>query len=779
MPGGYLEARLGMDAIKPSGGTAADPIAAGVYTGGHEHTMADGFIYTYETTGGVYTGNLAQRGQYLLWSSADDEQHDAIYIGSTLGKFSRVVFYIGQAAVYGASPPTFAYEYPKSAAWDTDGNAATSGTFSLTTTPDWTATGSQTLEVIDPGATWVPAVRNGIYAYWMRIRLATLNDGLTTACWQGPTSTTDTSWHKAYADWQGARQIYVSSANPAAAANNGTLKYYGQSSGTAVSWQSVNTALFSGNYARSRFASYRNLLYFVNGKESKRWDGNTLADIGFSAPTLSATTAPAGGAGSGLTGVFKYAVAYGYGPLGEWGESNASEYDVTAAITDDTITVTFNLSSIPATAEYLYVYRSTDLTSVPASARSSFPMFRISSLSRDATGTFPTTYADSTAAFPFPPVEMDVVTNTPPARCKFVTVHKNRLFLASNNQFPGRVWWSDPFEAEAFNQDENYADFTRSTGGQITGIVEFADQVVCFTEDKMFGVANVDQDVPSIYEIPSVPGVGCIAPDSIAQGFGVLCWLARNGVYVWDGQNPPERVSDNVSTMLGKMSYEGYGGSRAVLHNRLYDIHLISSAGTLVSSFGTGVAEPRLRYDLVTKTWSDVNVTTTGQPSPIVTVTAPLGHGDAGIRHPLMGVCHTGSNTDYAVYLGECTTGDGGNTYTSVVTVHLGPAQFKEWTVDRIYAVYSLTGTPTFGHGATTGTVLGDVTGTFTSGTADAATDYSRIVAIPSQAVFGTGDFAPAMEHVSANSTSQSAATPGQVMAFGVIGTLNEPQWGG
>src|SRR5574342_1358040 len=61
MPGGYLEARGGFEELKPSGGTGADPISAGIYTGAHEHTMPDGYVFTYETTGGTYSANLAQR----------------------------------------------------------------------------------------------------------------------------------------------------------------------------------------------------------------------------------------------------------------------------------------------------------------------------------------------------------------------------------------------------------------------------------------------------------------------------------------------------------------------------------------------------------------------------------------------------------------------------------------------------------------------------------------------------------------------------------------------
>ncbi len=768
MPGGYLEARGGFDAIKPSGGTAADPVAAGIYTGGHEHTMADGYVYTAGTGGTVFSANLAQRGYFEIWSSTAEAQHDAIYIGSTVGKFSRVVFYIGQALVSGGAAQTFAYEYAKTAAWDTDGNAATSGTFSTTTTPTFTATGEQVLEIIDPGSAWVQAVRNGTYAYWIRIRLSAVGGGITTACRQGATATTGSA-QRVYSDWQGARQIYVYASNPTAAAGNGTLKWYGQSSASVVAWNSVSTSLFSGNYARARFASYRNLMYLVNGKESKRWDNNTLADIGFTAPVNNASAYDVTAAGV-LTGEFIYAITYGYGPNGEWGESNELNFGSTGGIAAKKTKITLNLSSIPDQAERIYLYRTTDLTSVPPSAQGSFPMFRIQSISRGPTGVFATgagAIEDNTAAFPFPPVELDVASNAPPTRCKYIGVHKNRLFLGSNNQYPGRVWWSDPFEAESFNTDENFADFTRSTGGQVTGIMEFNDQMVCFTEDQMFGIANVDQDVPSIYEIAKV---GCIAPDSIQAGFGVLCWLARNGVYVWDGTEPPQRVSDHTSTVFGSMSYEGHGLSRCILHNRMYEIHLIKNDNTLVQS-------DRYRYDLVTRTWASMAYPSLKAWCPLCMVTAPPAHADSGVRHPMYGQADR-TFTDYAIYLGEMTTQDAGANYTLQAQVHFGPTGLTEAILNKIFAYYYAGdgwGTPTLSLTNAISNYIGSPTGAATNLTADAATDYTRLSAIPAEGSLGSGDILVLFSVASA----ASGTVRGQrLLSMGIEADGVESDWG-
>lgn len=766
MPSGYLEARQGFQKIKPSGGTAADPISAGIFTGAHEHTMADGFLYTHD--GSNYTGNLAQRGQFQIWATGNNAAvvGDSVYIGSTIGKFSRVVFYIGQALAWATTAETFAYQFPTASDW----SATTALT--LTTTPTFTSTGEQTLEFQDPGATWVKSVRNGIYAWWIRITITSGGGtGIGTACRQGGTSST-VAPQKVYVDWPGARQIYVSSANSAGGAGNGTLKYYGQSDATTVAWQSVSTSLFSGNYPRARFASYRNLLYMVNGKEQKRWDGKTLADIGFTAPVDNGTAGVAdSGGGSGLTGAFAYALTYGYGPNGEWGESSElTDSGFAASLTDNAMTVTLDVT--PAeTVEVIYIYRTTDMTSVPSTAQGSFPMFRIASVYRNADGTWPATYSDSTAAFPFPPAELNIATRTPPSRCKYIAVHKNRLFLASNNQYPGRVWWSEPFEAEAFLTDENFADFTRSTGGQVTGIIEFADQIVCFTEDKMFGIANVDQDQPSIYEIAVV---GCVAPDSIASADGNLMWLGRNGVYRWTGEGLPQRVSNDTSVAFGKLSFETHGGSRAVIHNRMYETYLVSNDAT-------ELATPRYRYDLVTDSWSLLSLGLTGRIAPLVVVTAPLGHADSGVRHPLYGQADK-VGTNYAIYLGEYTESDDGSAFSLRADVHFGPPLYKRARPDSAFAVFnggSSAGwnTPTIS--AVTGSYIDTAPDLQTAGPTDGATDYSLVEYAYKNPGEGSGDHVISFQVATVTTTGTiTAGNEGKLLGVYLNADILEPSDG-
>jgi hypothetical protein len=763
-PQGHTEARGGFEKLKPSGGTAANPAGAGIYVGAHEHTMPNlGWIMQATTGGTVFSDNQVLKAWFTIWPTAS-VNNDALYFGSDQ-KFSRVVLRIGQGAVTSGSDPTFNYEFWNGSAWTA---------LTLTTTPTWTSAAEQVMEWQLP-STWArsngssTAYVSGInppQQYWVRVRLSGIAGGVTTKITQ--------STQRVYADWIGDRQLFIASANPASGTNNGSIYRYGQTA-TTTTWTGVTTSLFSGNYARHRFASYRGVMYVVNGKEQKRWNGETLSDIGFTKPTTSAFDSAIAGAALPPAGTYYYAVTYGYGPNGEWGESNEIVSTTARAFNGaQACRLTFNFTNLPAAGlcDVVYIYRTPDLASVPTTAQSAVPLYRIATVTRDSAGAMPTTYDDSVQSLPFPPMPLNIAVNTPPTRCKFVSVHKNRCFLGSNNQYPGRVWWSEPFQAEAFITDENYADFTKSTGGIITGMVEYNDQMVVFSEDKMFGIANVDTDVPDIYTISE--GLGCVSHESIAVSNGIMMWMARNGVYMWDGKNDPQRVSDELhetsSSTFAKMSVETHGLSRAVMHNYNYvAVPINASNGAQATTF--------YEYNVRSNTWDTILPTFTGASTigPLIVATAPVGHSDAGVRHPVWGIVDP-AGTVYSVLVGEQTTQDDGVNYVCLADVHFGPKGYQAVDPKRVAAVYDKdTGwqSPTLAL-TNLGNELWDGPYTIATAQIDGGSDYSMVEATFSDSYPDTGDL---IVRFSATTTAGGTVGGQHLLAVYLEGDVHNAPW--
>jgi hypothetical protein len=317
-----------------------------------------------------------------------------------------------------------------------------------------------------------------------------------------------------------------------------------------------------------------------------------------------------------------------------------------------------------------------------------------------------------------PPIEATNYDNLPPARSKYVATYQNRLFLGDDDFW----FWSDPFKMDTFNNKVfNYIALTKSTGGRHTGGIEFGDHMVLFTETQTWGLTNVDMDIPQLF--PIALGIGCVAPDSIAAGDGLLVWLASDGFYAWDGSNnPPKKISSKMDGAFSKMSFDAHGGSKATIHNRRYDIRLSNPDYSVIGN--------AYRFTFETGEWSKIShVGFSSSLFPLATIFAPLGNNDAGYIHPLWGKVDYGTGAgEYGLFLGELTTQDAGSNYTCYGDMHFPVPPGELFTPYRIKAYYQAAdgwGTPAFSF--LNSDVIGSSVGTISTGTADTGDDYSVI----------------------------------------------------
>jgi hypothetical protein len=660
---GMLEARGGLEKLKPSGGTATAPIAAGIYTGAHEHISPVAWIFRFDGAA-TYTKNLALQAYVDYFSGT--AVGNRFYIISPK-PITNIIFNVGTAGV-GAYTINWRF-------LDTGGTPqALTGV-----TEDFKTLGTRTVTFASPATIGLNSVNN-VYGYVYYAEVATAVIGTM------PTQKDQ----RIHINWEGMKEIYLGSSDSAGGAANGTIQRYGQNGTTAV-WTAVTSSLTSTSDPRVRFASWRGYLYWLNGYEQKRYNLDSVADMGFAVPTGALTTAAGGG--TGLTGLFHYAVTYGYGAAGELGESLGLQTTATVAPVNQDVTITLSgLTSVPAkgTVDVIYVYRTVDLSTAAAISTSygAFPFYRVKTVTRDANGNFPATTQDNTMKVPQPISTLNPVPNLPPSKCQFISPHRSRLFMAKNNVYPGRVWWSKNFEPESFNQDEDFADLTAGTGGGITAMIEFADQMIVYTEDTMYGITNVDQDQPYIYVIAK--GVGCVAPESLRTGYGLLLWLSRGGLYAWDGNSAPQRISDDLPLSFYSMTVESHGNSRALIYNGLYEILLVSQSDTVTSAY----SGQRFRFDLGNRTWSTSVLNLSDiYLGPLVTLTAPLGHEDFGFRHPFYGKIQS-AGTLFHVYVGEFKTVDDGGAIVYAVQAPVGPPHGQSMTARRLIAVYRVLGVP-------------------------------------------------------------------------------------
>jgi len=749
-PGGYAESRGGFDKLKPSGGTSANALTSGGHSSVHQLSTNYGWVRNFDAAAAVgsqYSGNHQHSASHFLFGTG--VVNDSVYFGAD-APFSRIWINISVAAAWTV---TIVYEYWNGTSWTalttTDTVTFTSASLqvaSWTLPTNWAAT-----SVGDSG-------KGNVYGFWMRIRLSVVT-----------AITTLPSAYSCFLNSRGIRELYAATMSPREGPANGKLARYGRS-GTVAEWFSINSAMFSGNESPYRMASYRGRLILVNGKEQKRWDGSQFSDLGLPKLTNTITVAASAGAGMG-SGVWRYYAAWSYGqiadgytaqpidPKARYGPGEAKYLAEVTTVSGGNERVTLTVvGTVAAGAGALLFYRTDDLTNVPSADRGSFPAFLITSKRVLDGGSLESgaTFIDSSRGRVFPPTEAILFNSLPPTQCKYITVYQNRLVLMDDET----IYWSDPFLPDSFSgKVTNYISLARSSGGRHMGVVEFADQVVAFTEDQTWGLTNLDLDVPQLY--PIHPAVGSVAPDAAVAGDGELIWLWRDGFYSWDGTNrPAQKISSDWDETFGNMSFESHGGSRAIIRNRLYIVRL---AAPDLSGAGLGYA-----FDMDTRQWSTWNpVGFSSTIFPMGTIHAPLGNNDAGVAHGIWGKVDYGTAAgDYSLYLDELTTLDDVTAFICTANMYFPQPPSVLLSPTRVLAYYQSVdgwGTPalSFIPGAS---VIGSNVGTLNTGTADTAQDYSVIAGTFSASGRGASDIG-----VQFQVTSVAGGTVGNQRLFGAI----------
>lgn len=762
---GYAQPRGGFAEDKPLNLAASDAISAGGYSHALQVSSPYGWVRSYDEAaapGAEYSANrYFHQGGWLFFPTG--VVNDAVYFGADL-PFSRIMVSTSVAGVFSL---TIVYEYWTGAAWSA---LTTAETLDLTllrtpTFASWTMPTNWVARSVGDSGT------GNVVKYWMRVRISAAVS-FTTAPRVGLVQMFSA----------GMRETYVTTTSPRTSATSGAMKR--MDSGATREWFNVGSSLFSGNASPARMAAYRGRVVMVNGKETKRWDGANFRDLGIEPFVYLAGTHNFLNVAGGVlgAGIWRYYVAFGEGPClntdayadrqdvrATYGPGRAAyTVEVTTAAAER-VRIEFAGFAIPAGVSSVYIYRTDDLTNVATADRGNAPAYLIQSLRVQNTqfeqglGGVGNYYYDDNLAPAFPYQEAYTFDIAPPARCKFAAVFQNRLFLMDEDT----VYWSDPFLIDRFTGKATtaYLRLNRAQGGRNMGMLEFADQLVAFTENQTWGIGNVDLDIPQLF--PVHPDVGCVAPDATATGDGALIWAARDGIYLWDGGRVlPKKISKDKDDTFQKLRYENHGGSRAVIHNRRYDVILLDPV------FEAGATTNWRRFSFDSGQWSENTQSFSHVLAPIGVVHGPIDGEDPGVLHPLWGkVNYQTVGGEYGLFYQEQTTQDAGANFTASATMHFQIPPSAVYTPKRILAYYysdGCIGTPSF---TSLSSDIGSAVGTLNTGTPDTGTDYSVISGTFSQVGRGSSDL---VVKISASSAATGAAGGAQFFGAVMHGVMKE-----
>lgn len=321
------------------------------------------------------------------------------------------------------------------------------------------------------------------------------------------------------------------------------LRYVSGGTGTQVSFSagvSVGTEAWPFS-----FANVGNRLLGTNGDMNFSWNGDTgraAQSIGVEAPNAAPSVAT-GGAGSNLTGDYRWLVVYKDSTDDVRGAASAAS--TSTAFTADAA----SLSSIPVSTNprvsHKEIYRTKN--------RGQAPYFLVTTIT-NATTTYVDNVADTALT-----TELDAGGQLP--ACRILAPYNGVLYGLNNPSgdnystaypsLPGR--WEEFLASDAF-------EIGGADGQQITGAYVVRNQLIVFRESSIFHVTGTSKRNRNVQEINSA--VGMRWPFAGVQVGDQILFAGQSGFYVYDSATVTKLENlQEVFPLQG--TYDGIGNLSA------------------------------------------------------------------------------------------------------------------------------------------------------------------------------------------------------------------------
>lgn len=168
------------------------------------------------------------------------------------------------------------------------------------------------------------------------------------------------------------------------------------------------------------------------------------------------------------------------------------------------------------------------------------------------------------------------ITSAPQGQ-SYVAAYKNRLFTAG--QEDNLLHWSGLRDGDDWTSTDLYTGSGKlavetDDGETPTAIVEFAGSLILFKRSSMHKLYG--DDATNFTLVPAFK-IGCVSANSIVQVGSILYFLATDGMYAYDGGNPPIKISDPISMYTQQMSAQNEKAHCAGTDGRFLYLSLVSS----------------------------------------------------------------------------------------------------------------------------------------------------------------------------------------------------------
>ena len=163
-------------------------------------------------------------------------------------------------------------------------------------------------------------------------------------------------------------------------------------------------------------------------------------------------------------------------------------------------------------------------------------------------------------------------------QAKYVTFFKGRLWALNLLGQPTTVQWSGASPGYRVWPSLSKEPLVEDDNSPITGGIGFNEHLVVFKNDSTWIMVDEgvnEFDLTEFTPVRVVPGVGCVANNSIQQIRGNLIFLGEDGIYRFDGTPSIFKLSDRVNETIRRIT-PGRRPFAASAHWKTHHVYLLA-----------------------------------------------------------------------------------------------------------------------------------------------------------------------------------------------------------
>lgn len=376
----------------------------------------------------------------------------------------------------------------------------------------------------------------------------------------------------------GMHRLYLKSGTKALLVNHGDeIEKANDTTGVFTNILTVTT----GDH-RWQWTTWNNIAIGTDGyNQPVKYDGSSA-----SATYLGSCLALDAGSGGGPSGTYTYKIVF-----------YTASYSISLGVASNSVTVTdndINLSMIPIGPDTILgedvvgrkVYRSEN------TGAGTYKLLTNGTIADNTTVTLTDSDADGALG-----AALSVTATYTVPTGKFILVHKNRLFLANDPDYPSRIYYSEDATPDYFLSD-GYFNIRPDDGDEIT-FAKTLLGILTISKNNTIQKLYTDGDDPSADWSISDPYsfIGCQAPYTAQEAPIGIIYLGIDGLYKFNGQYST-LLSDSITPEITDISTSNLTNSWSIFHKNTYYMAYTSGGG------GGSNNDRVLIYDLLTQSYS-------------------------------------------------------------------------------------------------------------------------------------------------------------------------------